>query len=236
MLVSSHLLAEVQQLVDQVVILHRGRLVRQGTLAELADLADLGVGPDPTRRPAPGRTRPHRPGPSADPAHPDPTSCGSPAWPPPRSAAWRSPSEVELHQLSTEHSDLEQAFLDPHRPSRPAAGRPSSRRRADMRRLVAAEFHKLATTRLWLWLLVWLGGPDRPVRQPGHRLRRHPRQPHPAPGQPGRAAHRVLGRPRRRHPAGRAGRHRPHRRVPRTRRPPPPSWPPPTAVGSCWPS
>ena len=36
-LVSSHVLAEVQQLVDQVVILRNGRLVRQGTLAELAD-------------------------------------------------------------------------------------------------------------------------------------------------------------------------------------------------------
>jgi ABC-2 type transport system ATP-binding protein len=36
-LVSSHVLSEVQQLVDRVVIINRGRLVRQGTLAELAD-------------------------------------------------------------------------------------------------------------------------------------------------------------------------------------------------------
>jgi ABC-2 type transport system ATP-binding protein len=35
-LVSSHLLTEVQQLVDHVVIIHRGRCVRQGTLAELS--------------------------------------------------------------------------------------------------------------------------------------------------------------------------------------------------------
>lgn len=35
-LVSSHLLNEVQQLVDAVVIIHRGRLVRQGRLADLA--------------------------------------------------------------------------------------------------------------------------------------------------------------------------------------------------------
>jgi ABC-2 type transport system ATP-binding protein len=35
-LLSSHLLWEVQQLVDRVVILHRGRLARQGTLAEVA--------------------------------------------------------------------------------------------------------------------------------------------------------------------------------------------------------
>ena len=35
-LVSSHVLSEVQQLVDQVVIVNKGRLVRQGTLAELS--------------------------------------------------------------------------------------------------------------------------------------------------------------------------------------------------------
>jgi ABC-2 type transport system ATP-binding protein len=35
-LVSSHVLTEMQQLVDQVVILNRGRLVAQGTLAELS--------------------------------------------------------------------------------------------------------------------------------------------------------------------------------------------------------
>lgn len=34
-LVSSHVLSEVQQTVDEVVVLSRGRLVRQGTLAEL---------------------------------------------------------------------------------------------------------------------------------------------------------------------------------------------------------
>ncbi len=34
-LYSSHVLPEVEQLADQVVIMHRGRLVRHGTLAEL---------------------------------------------------------------------------------------------------------------------------------------------------------------------------------------------------------
>jgi ABC-2 type transport system ATP-binding protein len=37
-LVSSHVLSEVQQLVDRVVIINRGRLVRQGALAELSDV------------------------------------------------------------------------------------------------------------------------------------------------------------------------------------------------------
>ncbi|MFE6506926.1 ABC transporter ATP-binding protein [Nocardioides sp. NPDC057767] len=41
-LVSSHVLTEMQQLVDRVVILHRGRLVRQATLKELSgDHGDL---------------------------------------------------------------------------------------------------------------------------------------------------------------------------------------------------
>jgi len=49
-LVSSHVLSEVQQTVDDVVIISRGRLVRQSTLAELEDPARAGVlvgAPDP---------------------------------------------------------------------------------------------------------------------------------------------------------------------------------------------
>jgi ABC-2 type transport system ATP-binding protein len=40
-LVSSHILAEVAQTVDHVVIIDRGRLVRQGPLAEVAAGGDL---------------------------------------------------------------------------------------------------------------------------------------------------------------------------------------------------
>lgn len=39
-LVSSHLLAEVSELADDVVIVHRGRLIRQSPLAELLETAD----------------------------------------------------------------------------------------------------------------------------------------------------------------------------------------------------
>jgi ABC-2 type transport system ATP-binding protein len=39
-LVSSHVLTEVQQLVDRIVIINKGRLVRQGTLAELSSVDD----------------------------------------------------------------------------------------------------------------------------------------------------------------------------------------------------
>jgi len=48
-LVSSHVLSEVEQTVDNVVIINRGTLVRQGTIAELADSAGQSVlvrGPD----------------------------------------------------------------------------------------------------------------------------------------------------------------------------------------------
>lgn len=40
-LVSSHILAEVAQTVDHVVIIDHGRLVRQGSLAEVAGSSDL---------------------------------------------------------------------------------------------------------------------------------------------------------------------------------------------------
>ena len=40
-LVSSHILAEVAQTVDHVVIVNDGRLVRQGPLAELTADSDL---------------------------------------------------------------------------------------------------------------------------------------------------------------------------------------------------
>ncbi|MGH3720491.1 MAG: ATP-binding cassette domain-containing protein [Pseudonocardiaceae bacterium] len=49
-LVSSHALAEVEQTVDRVVIVHRGRLVRQAGLAELSQEHSVTVraeGPDP---------------------------------------------------------------------------------------------------------------------------------------------------------------------------------------------
>ena len=38
-LVSSHVLAEIAQTVDEVVIIHRGRLVRQATMAEVEAMA-----------------------------------------------------------------------------------------------------------------------------------------------------------------------------------------------------
>jgi ABC-2 type transport system ATP-binding protein len=52
-LVSSHVLSEVQQSVDDIVVITRGRLVRQGPLAEL----EAGTGAVLVRTPEPGRLR-----------------------------------------------------------------------------------------------------------------------------------------------------------------------------------
>ena len=76
MLVSSHLLAEVQQTADRVVILGAGRLVREGSMAELRAGRD---GVDRRARPQP-RGRPARPtllrGRAARPRHRGPDGCG----------------------------------------------------------------------------------------------------------------------------------------------------------------
>jgi ABC-2 type transport system ATP-binding protein len=42
-LLSSHVLTEVAQTVDDVVVIHRGRLVRQGAIEDLERLGDSGV-------------------------------------------------------------------------------------------------------------------------------------------------------------------------------------------------
>jgi ABC-2 type transport system ATP-binding protein len=109
-LVSSHVLSEVQQLVDHVVILHRGRLVRQGALSELADrqawvsvrtpqadrllaaLARTGIEQARIQRTGPDQLR----------------VIGLGAAEVGRLAL---AERVELHQLTTEHSGLEQTFF-----------------------------------------------------------------------------------------------------------------------------
>jgi ABC-2 type transport system ATP-binding protein len=109
-LVASRILSEVQQLVDQVVILHHGRLVRQGTLAELADrqtwvsvrtpqadqllaaLARTGVDRPQIQQTGPNQLRITGLA-AAEVGH------------------LALAERVELHELTTERSDLEQAFF-----------------------------------------------------------------------------------------------------------------------------
>jgi ABC-2 type transport system ATP-binding protein len=107
-LVSSHVLSEVQQLVDQVVIINRGRLVRQGGLSTM----DSGPAAVSVRTPqlaellaavdlAGGRSE--RTGPdSARVTGMDVTRVGRIAL----------AERIELHGLAEERGDLEQVFLD----------------------------------------------------------------------------------------------------------------------------
>jgi ABC-2 type transport system ATP-binding protein len=116
-LISSHVLSEVQQLVDHVVILHHGHLIRRGTLSELADrqtwvsvrtpnadrllaaLARTGLEQALIQRTGSDQLR----------------VIGLGAAEVGRLAL---AERVELHQLTPEHSDLEQAFLALTAPAR----------------------------------------------------------------------------------------------------------------------
>ena len=52
MLISSHLLGEVEQLCDRVGVISRGRMVSEGTIADLRGTADLRVVAAPLERAA----------------------------------------------------------------------------------------------------------------------------------------------------------------------------------------
>jgi ABC-2 type transport system ATP-binding protein len=105
-LVSSHVLSEVQQTVDDVVVVARGRLIRQGSLS------DLDTGPQAVlaRTPTPELLRDALPGLQVEEAPlgrlrvvgSTPEYVGHAAY----------TAGVELHELSAEASDLERIFLD----------------------------------------------------------------------------------------------------------------------------
>jgi ABC-2 type transport system ATP-binding protein len=105
-LVSSHVLSEVEQTVDDVVVIARGRLVRQGPLAEL----DAGPARVLVRTPAPEALRDALDGVTVETL---PTGVlrvqGSTAEQVGHAAFTAG---VELHELTPEPSDLEKVFLD----------------------------------------------------------------------------------------------------------------------------
>jgi ABC-2 type transport system ATP-binding protein len=110
-LVSSHVLTEMEQLVDHVVILHRGRLVRQGSLSELS----VGAPHVLVRTPEPARlTRALEDavpsGVGIDPIGPDALQVRDLA----ASEIGRLAlaAGVELHELTPGAGSLEQAFFD----------------------------------------------------------------------------------------------------------------------------
>jgi len=117
-LVSSHVLSEMQQLVDRVVIIDRGRLVRQGSLAELSGTDQVVL----VRTPQAGDLRAALQRSAGDgvriePAGPDGLRItGMDAGQVGRVAREQ---QVELHALTAEASDLEDVFfaLTAHAPA-----------------------------------------------------------------------------------------------------------------------
>jgi ABC-2 type transport system ATP-binding protein len=103
-LVSSHVLSEVQQTVDEVVVIARGRLVRQGSLASL----EAGPGTVLVRTPTPGLLLA-----ALAPRTVTSTERGLRVQGSTTDEVGRLAHQhgVELHELTAESSDLEQIFL-----------------------------------------------------------------------------------------------------------------------------
>jgi ABC-2 type transport system ATP-binding protein len=105
-LVSSHVLSEVQQTVDDVIVIARGRLVRQGTLAEI----DSGPANVLVRTPTPQALREALVGLVVEDLPEGLLRVqGSTAAQVGHAA---HTAGVELHELTPEASDLERVFLD----------------------------------------------------------------------------------------------------------------------------
>jgi ABC-2 type transport system ATP-binding protein len=106
-LVSSHVLSEVEQTVDRVVIISQGTLVRQGTLAELGDGQEHAVlvrGPQLDKLAAELENK-------AAVQRPDAESLRVTGMEAAEIGHLAFVAGVELHELTTERSDLEDVFL-----------------------------------------------------------------------------------------------------------------------------
>jgi ABC-2 type transport system ATP-binding protein len=107
-LVSSHVLAEVAQTVDEVVIIHRGKLIQQAAIAELEAMA---AGSTTVRSPEADRLATLLSG-----ANLDVRSGGdgrlSVSAPPEQVGELAAANGVVLHELSVERATLEEVFLE----------------------------------------------------------------------------------------------------------------------------
>jgi ABC-2 type transport system ATP-binding protein len=106
-LVSSHLLNEVEEFADRVVILNRGQLVRQGSIAELTAGTDTVV----VRSPQPGPLVEALRGAGQHPEQPDATTVRVRNIEMAEVGHLAFTSGVELHELRTERFDLEELFF-----------------------------------------------------------------------------------------------------------------------------
>ncbi len=107
-LISSHVLAEIAQTVDEVVIIHRGRLVRQATMAEVDVVA---AGAARVRSPEAGRFAELLVG-----AGLETRAIGDGALavsaPPERVGEIAAEGGIVLHELTAERATLEEVFLE----------------------------------------------------------------------------------------------------------------------------
>ena len=107
-LISSHVLAEVAQTVDEVVIIDRGRLVRQAAMGEVDAMA---VGSTTVRSPSADRLAALL---AEDGIEATPGEDGRLAVvaPPERVGEIAATHGIVLHELTVEHASLEEIFLE----------------------------------------------------------------------------------------------------------------------------
>ena len=107
-LISSHVLSEVAQTVDDVVIIHRGKLIRQ---APMADVETMAAGSTIVRSPTAERLA-ELLGEAHIEATRGPDGGLSVAAPPERVGELAAEHRVVLHELSVERASLEEVFLE----------------------------------------------------------------------------------------------------------------------------
>ncbi len=111
-LVSSHVLSEVQQLVDRVVIVNNGRLVRQGALAELAGQHQQVVSvPTPAAEQLLAALAPTGEGNGAHVERTGPQTLRVTGMPAARVGELAFAAGVRLHELTPEPGGLEEVFF-----------------------------------------------------------------------------------------------------------------------------
>jgi ABC-2 type transport system ATP-binding protein len=108
-LVSSHVLAEIEQIADEVVIIHRGRFVAQSTTAELAARAAAGVR---VRSPDAERLREVLAKGGMSVVVLEDGALGIVDGTPERVGELAAANNIVLHELAAEKATLEEAFLE----------------------------------------------------------------------------------------------------------------------------
>lgn len=108
-LVSSHVLAEIEQIADEVVIIHRGKFVAQSTTAELAARAAAGVR---VRSPEADRLRELLSSQGMSAIVLENGALGVTDGTPERVGELAAANNIVLHELVAERATLEEAFLE----------------------------------------------------------------------------------------------------------------------------